>query len=59
MPESTRECPLCGGTMQLKRGQQVTQLPGNPRATVHQTAEWVCPDCEYFEDAEDALREDR
>jgi uncharacterized protein with PIN domain len=49
---AAKECPLCGGSMQLKRRQSVTQVPGNPRPTVQQTAEWICPDCEYFEEAE-------
>ena len=24
----------------------------NPSDTTHSTAEWVCPDCDYFEEAE-------
>lgn len=38
--------------MQLKRGQSVTRVPGNPRPTVRPTAEWLCPECEYFEEAD-------
>jgi rubredoxin len=52
MPDS-RECPLCGGTMRFKQGQTVTQVPGNPNATTRTTKEWVCPDCDYFEEAEE------
>ncbi|MGE0703348.1 MAG: hypothetical protein AB7F99_01540 [Vicinamibacterales bacterium] len=52
MPD-TRECPLCGGSMQLKRSQTVVQVPGAPRPTPQAIAEWVCPDCDYFEDAEE------
>ena len=44
---------MCGGSMQLKRGQSVTHIPGNPKPTIKQTAEWVCPDCDYFEEAEE------
>jgi hypothetical protein len=51
MPES-RECPLCGGTMRLKRTEQVVQVPGNPKETTRHSAEWICPDCDYFEEAE-------
>jgi len=47
------ECPLCGGTMQLKRTQTVVQVPGNPHPTSRAGAEWICPDCDYFEDAEE------
>jgi hypothetical protein len=38
--------------MQLKRSESVAHVPGNPRPTVRHTAEWVCPDCEYFEEAD-------
>ena len=50
---ATRECPLCGGTMKAKQTQTVTQVPGNPSATTRTTSEWVCPDCDYFEEAEE------
>jgi ssDNA-binding Zn-finger/Zn-ribbon topoisomerase 1 len=51
MPE-VRECPLCGGTMHLKQTQQVVRVPGNPKESTRTTAEWVCPDCDYFEEDE-------
>jgi transposase len=34
---------MCGGTMRLR---------GNPRATTQTSQEWVCPDCDYFEEAD-------
>jgi hypothetical protein len=40
--------------MQLKRLETPIHIPGNPNATVRVTAEWVCSDCDYFEDAEDS-----
>ena len=49
----TRECPLCGGTMQLKITQTVVRVPGNPTGTTKSTREWVCPDCDYFEEVEE------
>ena len=51
MPES-RECPMCGGTMRLKAIEQIVQLPGNPGPTTTAVHEWLCPDCDYFEEAE-------
>ena len=50
-----RECPLCGGTMRLKETQTVTQIPGNPKPTVRPHREWVCPDCDNFEDADEGM----
>ena len=51
MPE-TRECPQCGGTMRLKLIEAIVQIPGNPKPTSAPVREWVCPDCDYFEEAE-------
>ena len=51
MAES-RECPLCGGTMQLKQTTSVSHIPGYADAAPKKTLEWVCPDCDYFEEAD-------
>jgi YgiT-type zinc finger domain-containing protein len=48
-----RECPLCGGTMTVHESESVTRIPGNPNATLQVTKEWVCPDCEYFEEVDE------
>jgi hypothetical protein len=48
MPES-HDCPLCGSSMRLT---EIVRVPGNPKDTIRITAEWVCPDCDYFEEAE-------
>ena len=49
---ATKECPLCGGSMRLKQNTVVVQTPGNPTATTRTDWEWICPDCDYFEEAE-------
>jgi ssDNA-binding Zn-finger/Zn-ribbon topoisomerase 1 len=51
MPD-VRDCPLCGGTMRLKQTQQIIHVPGHPQETKRSTAEWICPECDYFEEAE-------
>jgi hypothetical protein len=48
---ATKECPLCGGTMQLKESTETVHTPGNPRPTKRPVREWVCPECDYFEEA--------
>jgi hypothetical protein len=48
-----KECPLCGGTMRLKRTDTVVQIPGNPRPSTRRLTEWICPDCDYYEEAEE------
>lgn len=44
---------MCGSTMRFRKGETVVRVPGNPKATTRATREWVCPDCDYFEDAEE------
>ena len=39
--------------MKIKEIQTVTRVPGNPNATRRTTWEWFCPDCDYFEEAEE------
>jgi rubredoxin len=55
MPE-TKECPLCGGTMKYRVTQSTVVVPGNPSASKPTTREWVCPDCDYYEEAEEEGR---
>ena len=39
--------------MRLREQTAVVRIPGNPSATTRITREWVCPDCDYFEEAEE------
>ncbi len=39
--------------MHLKRTESVVQVPGNPKATARRSTEWICPDCDYFEEADE------
>jgi len=55
MPAS-KECPLCGGTMRLVERETVVQIPGNPTPSTRRSREWICPDCDYFEEAEEEGR---
>ena len=48
-----RECALCGGTMQLKESIVTSHLPGDPKPTLRKVREWVCPDCDNFEEADE------
>jgi len=50
---SSKECPLCGGTMHITERTTVDRIPGNPKTITRVTKEWVCPDCDYFEEVED------
>ena len=39
--------------MGLRETETVSQIPGNPKPTIRRTWEWVCADCDYFEEAEE------
>ena len=39
--------------MRMRVTEQTLRVPGNPKDTVRQIREWVCPDCDYFEDADE------
>ena len=39
--------------MRLKRSQTASHVPGHSKPAVQTTVEWICPDCDYFEEAEE------
>ena len=41
--------------MVAKRREIVVHVPGNPESTKRQTLEWVCPDCDYFEESDEGV----
>jgi transposase len=48
-----KECPLCGETMRLSVREVRNTVPGpSGQVNVRQIREWVCPECDYFEEAE-------
>lgn len=53
MSEDTRECPLCGEKMRRVERTVVDRVPGNAQERTSSYFEWVCPDCDYFEEIED------
>jgi hypothetical protein len=49
-----KECPMCGERMRLETRESVTRLPGSSQEIRSVAKEWVCGECDYFEDAEEA-----
>ena len=47
-----KECPLCGETMRLTFREQSDRVPGTGQTTIRTVREWVCPECDYWEEAE-------
>ena len=48
-----KDCPMCGEIMYLRPREIKDRLPGTQEVATIKLAEWVCPECDYFEDAED------
>ena len=47
-----RECPMCGENMRLVIRETADRIPGHGQSSVRQVREWICPECDYFEEAE-------
>ena len=47
-----KECPLCGEPMQLSVREIRDTIPGSGPASVRTAREWICPECDDFEEAE-------
>lgn len=52
-----KECPLCGETMRLHARQATDVLPGSGQTITREIREWVCPECDYWEEAESGDKE--
>jgi C4-type Zn-finger protein len=50
---ASKECPMCGEMMHLRETQVTDRVPGTPHVKTTKSLEWVCPECDYFEDPED------
>jgi uncharacterized protein YlaI len=48
----TRECPLCGETMRLVERELHDRVPGTNELKRRQIREWVCAECDHFEEVE-------
>lgn len=47
-----KECPLCGESMRLSVREVQDRVPGVSQPAPRMVREWICPECDYFEDAE-------
>ena len=50
---AVKECPMCGESMRLREREITERVPGTTQAMTSKSREWVCPDCDYFEEVED------
>ena len=47
-----KECPLCGETMRSVVRERSDRMPATGQTVVRQVREWVCPECDYWEEAD-------
>jgi hypothetical protein len=50
---AAKECPMCGEFMRLRDRETVDRVPGTTQTRTSKFREWVCPECDYFEEAEE------
>jgi len=55
--EQTQDCPMCGEVMRLKVREQIDYIPGQSQTVRTEIKEWICPDCDYFEEYEESAQE--
>jgi C4-type Zn-finger protein len=47
-----KECPLCGERMRLDVREIRDAIPGRGESAARVKREWVCSECDYFEEAD-------
>lgn len=47
-----KDCPMCGETMRLSVREMDEHVPGVSQAYKRVVREWICPECDYYEEAE-------
>jgi C4-type Zn-finger protein len=50
-----KECPLCGERMRLELRETTARIPGSPQEVRTVIHEWVCRECDYFEEADEQI----
>jgi predicted RNA-binding Zn-ribbon protein involved in translation (DUF1610 family) len=50
---AAKDCPMCGEAMRLREREVVDRIPGVSQSKVTQFREWICPECDYFEEEDE------
>jgi len=45
---------MCGGRMRLRAHDQTDRLPGTLDTRTRPAKEWICRECDYFEEADES-----
>ena len=54
-----KDCPMCGEPMRLTERETTDRIPGTMDTKTSKYEEWVCPECDHFEEAEREERPER
>lgn len=44
---------MCGEFMRLVTREANEHVPGQPKPITYVIKEWICPECDYFEEVDD------
>lgn len=44
---------MCGETMRLETRERTERIPGAGTAKTRIVHEWICPECDYFEETDE------
>lgn len=47
-----KECPMCGEYMRLETRETISRVPGSTQEIKSVAKEWVCGECDYFEEVD-------
>lgn len=47
-------CPLCGDQMRIVTRELISRVPGSSQEVRTVVREWVCRECDYFEDVDES-----
>ena len=50
---AVKECPMCGERMRQREQQITARIPGTSETRTSSSREWICPECDYFEEVEE------
>jgi acetone carboxylase gamma subunit len=50
---AAKDCPMCGEAMRLREREITDRVPGTSQTKTSKYREWICPECDYFEEVEE------
>ena len=50
--DETKDCPLCGELMRRVMRTITDRIPGHSQISTRVIREWICRECDYFEEDE-------